>query len=83
MATRKQFLQRANELNIVVDDNGEVITIDAPQGKVFATFFTHYEIVIYETWRMADVYDHFIDLMKMGIVDCEERECETCNPIIA
>lgn len=81
MATKKQFLKRCEELNITVQDNGEVMTIDPPQGKVFAIFFTHYEAVFYdhESWVKSEMYDHFIDILKMGLVDCDIEDCESCK----
>lgn len=81
MATKKQFLKRCEELNITVQDDGQVMTIDPPQGKVFATFFTHYEAIFYDHQSMtkAECYADFIEIMKDGLVDCEVTECESCK----
>ena len=81
MATKKQFDKRCAELSVEAEDNGFGATITAPIRKLFATYHTHDEFIQYEggRWKKADMYDEFLHIMKDGLVDCDEPDCEFCN----
>lgn len=80
MATKAKFVKRCTELGVTYEDNGFCLCIDAPKGKTFGTFDTHSEALFYrDGWKMSEMYDEFIHVMSMGLIDCDESECEICN----
>jgi hypothetical protein len=77
----KAFFKTAKKLGVEIKDGGSSATIYTPKGKVFATFFTHSENVqyYYEGWSKSEMYQHFFDIIKLGLVECDENNCEYCN----
>jgi len=81
MVTYNKFIKRANQLNVVVEDDGQVLSIEAPKGKVFGTYFTHADMIFYgyDNWTKPQAYERMIEIMAMGLVDCDIEDCETCK----
>lgn len=76
MATKKQFIDRATQLGLEIEDDGTAMTITAPDGKVFATYFTRYETIQYDYdgWTKAQAYERMIEIMKDGLTTDEHEQ---------
>jgi hypothetical protein len=81
MATKKQFEKRCGELNVEIEDNGFCMTITAPIRKLFASYFTHDESIQFNGGRFTkpELYDELLEVMKDGLTDCDEPDCEFCE----
>lgn len=76
-ATKSQFIKRCKELGIEISDNGFCLAIDAPRGKVFASYGTHSEAIYFDDgWKRGEIYAELIHTMHDGIIDCD---CELCK----
>lgn len=57
--------------------------IDAPTGKVWAASSTHFLTVYWRTneeaYRNSSIVDA-LERMEMGMVECDDEECEFCHP---
>lgn len=83
MKTRKQFIKRCKELGVIWADNGYCLAIDTPAGKVFASYNTHSEALFFnDGWAMPEIYGELIYIMKDGLIDCDDPECEICHDVI-
>jgi hypothetical protein len=82
MGIRQKFLNRCKELGVEFTEWNDTLSIDAPKGKVFATYFTHHEMIVwqYDGWRKEDVYKRFLEIMSGGVENCDEVGCEICHP---
>lgn len=83
MATRRQFMKRATELGVTLDENMDpCFNLDVPQGKRFAGSGLHMiPFCMDDTWRKADMYDFYIEEMRLGLEDCPVSDCDYCNDI--
>lgn len=79
MATRKQFINRCNELGVIAIDSGDMIRIDAPHGRRFAGTQCHYHDIYLRGWTRPDAYQAMIDDMRMGLETCDITDCEICE----
>jgi chromosome condensin MukBEF complex kleisin-like MukF subunit len=79
-AKKQQFIKRCNDLGVTFADNGFCLAIDTPKNKVFASFATHSEAMYFtDGWKMGEIYAELIYIMKDGLDDCNDEECEICT----
>ena len=64
----------------VMDKNG-ILIITAPKNKVFASYFTHDETIhyTYDGWTKLEAYKKMTEIIQMGLIDCDDKDCEFCN----
>jgi hypothetical protein len=80
--TKAKFLKRCNELNVKFSFNGYTYSIEAPDKMKFGTYDTHFEDIVWNnSWRLSDIYNEFYHIMSMGLIACDDQDCEYCNSI--
>lgn len=80
LTSKAKFMARVKELGCSVTDDEDTLKLDAPEGHVFGTTFTHYiDIWHRRGWKMGEVYTSMMEDMSMGVVPCEDADCEWCN----
>jgi len=84
MATRREFLKVVESHGATVDEESEMaFIVDAPRGKVWVSTGNHglthqFKNFGGQSWK-PEAYDDAIQDMKMGLMDCDEQDCEVCN----
>lgn len=93
--TRKQVLAQIVKMGCTVDEmnqDDDLLVIDAPKGKVFACIGTHCIVEpptdeFNPQFRRSDAYREIMgDLLfnnfhsKNGLMDCDEPDCDICHP---
>ena len=71
MATKAQAQARADELGVMLGDDGTKAYIEAPDGMQLTAYGLEYVDVYYNSppgaWKKADVWQFLIEEMEMGI----------------
>jgi hypothetical protein len=58
--------------------------VDAPYRKLWAASSTHGLVVTWQSGDGADKQDALkdaLDRMEYGLTECDEAECDTCEPV--
>lgn len=72
--TKKKLLTLLNQHNIEFNDDGLTMEIITPDDKVFKTFNTRMEMVVYgyDGWKKSEVYEYFYNIAKEGLINENE-----------
>jgi hypothetical protein len=80
---RARLLARCATLGAELEDDGGMLTIDAPSGMRFVGTQTHTLRVSYDhprgAWRKAEAYAAMLDDLALGVERCEGTDCEDCQ----
>jgi hypothetical protein len=94
MVTRKQVLAQIKKMGCTVDEenqDGDLLVIDAPKGKVFACSGTHCLVEpltdeFNPELKRSDAYKEIIKNLTFknlqsvnGLMDCKDPECDICH----
>jgi hypothetical protein len=79
--TKAAFEARAKVLGCTTENDGDRLSVFAPNRHVFASTGNHVQDIWYSRgrWKMGDAYASLVDDMSMGVRPCEDSECEWCN----
>jgi hypothetical protein len=78
-ATRKQVLAKAKELGILVNDDGNAIELEAPNGFLLGLTDSHCSMqFIYGdgAWARPDIWNAVMEYLEAGLEPCEDPECD-------
>jgi hypothetical protein len=83
MTTLAQVKKIAEAMGATVEDqkigNSHSCEILAPKGKMFGEGSTHILVdCAYTPWKPD--YADLLSRLKYGMIDCNDPECEWCNP---
>lgn len=82
MSSKAKVTKKAQELGFLLSDDGCQITLDAPNGRMFAGINSHWMIYDYEyegrKWIWPAMWQDMKDTTK-----CSRQECEVCTDEVA
>jgi hypothetical protein len=79
MATKRTLVGRCRALGVRLTDDGDVLRLDCPPGKVLAGSGLHWRDLDLWGWTRPAAYDELMADLAMGVEDCEREDCEACK----
>jgi len=76
--TLHDLVTRCNDLGVMLLDDHDSLSIDAPCGKVFASSGLHSTTLNLEGWKRPDAYRMLFIELGGGLDDCSDSDCDAC-----
>lgn len=78
-ATRHQVMKLAALKGIIINDDGEAIEVEAPDGYILSLTDSHCsQRFIYGNgaWKMPEIWSEVTEYLEAGIEPCPDPDCD-------
>lgn len=79
MSPKQKLIARCKELGCMLTDDGEVLRVDPPEGKVITVTEAHSIDFTLTGWTRLEAYAEILDDLRDGIEPCTLEDCDTCS----
>jgi hypothetical protein len=83
-ASKQSLVELCKLHGIMLLDDGDVISVDAPVGQCLQGNNLHdAQVTLSSGWHRGEAYAFLMDEIGTGLIKCEDPECESCiiNPM--
>ncbi len=82
---KNKSIYKCKSLGVMLLDCGNVLRVDAPNGKVFESTGLHYLDFYLDGWLQThiDAYRELLGQLKGGLAECDNKQCEVCEEALS
>lgn len=82
MATKSQVMTLVNKMGVTIENDGQTMLVDAPEGFVFKSDRIHYYSYDLTQGSMADLWSDLYRGLSYGMAECGVLGCDYCDAML-